>query len=297
MKQNIQMPRKNILLLFLLMAGWAQAQQDPNYTLYKYNMNILNPAYAGVSDQYELNFSIRRQWVSIEDAPATQTLTFALPAFEKNFGLGLSVVHNEVFVTEETDIAIDFSYYISLTEKEKLYFGLKAGGSFLNIDLVSLDIINDPLFSENVNRFNPIVGVGVYLKGERYYITVSTPNLIRGERYESGTTRQEGKDLSHFYAGAGYRFKLSENIDLTPSLFGRFVEKTRTTVDLGATADFYDIVELGATYRIDSSVFGTLLFKLADWVDFGYAYEYGTTDIGNTSDGSHEFLLRFRLNK
>ena len=42
---------KKLILIFLtvLIAQQISAQQDPQYTQYMYNMNIINPAYAGIS--------------------------------------------------------------------------------------------------------------------------------------------------------------------------------------------------------------------------------------------------------
>ena len=43
---------KYIKILSLLLVGFTAttlvAQQDPNFTLYNFNMNIINPAYAGI---------------------------------------------------------------------------------------------------------------------------------------------------------------------------------------------------------------------------------------------------------
>ena len=73
------------------------------------------------------------------------------------------------YVLKQTDVYIDYSYRLQISDSTNLYFGLKAGGTFIDIDLNSLGIMNDPVFSENVNRFNPNVGLGFYLKGEKYY--------------------------------------------------------------------------------------------------------------------------------
>jgi hypothetical protein len=37
-----------VLILFIVLcASKVEAQQDPQYTQYMYNMNIINPAYSG----------------------------------------------------------------------------------------------------------------------------------------------------------------------------------------------------------------------------------------------------------
>ena len=37
----------------------AQAQQDPHYTQYMYNMNVINPAYAGSKENLSLGLLFR----------------------------------------------------------------------------------------------------------------------------------------------------------------------------------------------------------------------------------------------
>ncbi|MDU8886465.1 type IX secretion system membrane protein PorP/SprF [Yeosuana sp. MJ-SS3] len=54
-------------------------------------------------------------------------------------------------------------------------------------------------------------------------------------------------------------------------------------------------IGLGISYRLDESVSGLGLVKLANWIHFGYAYEATTTDVKDYSKGSHEVLLRFRF--
>ena len=43
--------KKTILVFLIMLTAWKiNAQQDPQYTQYMYNMNVINPAYAGSSD-------------------------------------------------------------------------------------------------------------------------------------------------------------------------------------------------------------------------------------------------------
>ena len=44
------MKKTILVILILLTASEIYAQQDPQYTQYMYNMNVINPAYAGSSD-------------------------------------------------------------------------------------------------------------------------------------------------------------------------------------------------------------------------------------------------------
>ena len=44
------MKKRYLILLTFLYAFSSNAQQDPQYTQYMYNMNVINPAYAGSSE-------------------------------------------------------------------------------------------------------------------------------------------------------------------------------------------------------------------------------------------------------
>lgn len=71
------------LLLVILFASVSllevQAQQDPHYTQYMYNMSVMNPAYAGSKESLSMGLLYRKQWVDIEDAPTTGTFFWTQP--------------------------------------------------------------------------------------------------------------------------------------------------------------------------------------------------------------------------
>lgn len=287
--------KNSLIALVLLVVNLTNAQQDPTYTLYQYNMNVINPAYAGINDYTELNINFRSQWVNIDGSPETQSMSLGIPMTDK-VGLGLSIVNDNVFVLNETDLFIDFSYRVQISTNTNLYMGIKAGGAFININLNELGIMDDPVFTENVSRFNPNVGVGFLLKGEKYYINLAAPGLLKSKRYEKdGVVVTNATDKLHAYLGAGYTFDFKNDICLTPSLMTRFVSGAPISLDLTTTLDLHKIIEIGVSYRLDESVSGLGLVKLADWIHFGYAYEATTTDVKDYSKGSHEVLLRFRF--
>ncbi|MDH3382283.1 MAG: PorP/SprF family type IX secretion system membrane protein, partial [Flavobacteriaceae bacterium] len=172
--------KRHVFLIMGLVGAVGFAQQDPSFSLYQYNMSVVNPAYAGTSDQLELNLNFRKQWVGIEGSPQTQALNISSPINDR-VGLGLTFVNDKVFILKETDIYADFSYKLPINVDTDLFLGLKAGGSMINIDLISLGI-NDPLFSEDVSKFNPNLGMGAYLKGEKYFINLSVPGLLSSKR-------------------------------------------------------------------------------------------------------------------
>ena len=88
-------------LLALLGLAEASAQQDPHYTQYMYNMNVINPAYAGSKENLSIGLLYRKQWVDIDGAPSTGTFSGHSPV-GKNVGLGLSAITDQIGPVKET---------------------------------------------------------------------------------------------------------------------------------------------------------------------------------------------------
>jgi type IX secretion system PorP/SprF family membrane protein len=68
------------IILFILLGTFSgNAQQDPQYTQYMYNTEVVNPAYAGSREALAFGLLLRTQWVGLEGAPKTGTFTVSSP--------------------------------------------------------------------------------------------------------------------------------------------------------------------------------------------------------------------------
>ena len=201
-----------------------------------------------------------------------------------------------MFVLNETDIFADFSYRLQLEEKLDLFLGLKVGGAAVNIDLAGIGLDNDLLFSENVSVFNPNIGIGAYLRGERYFINISAPALLKTGRYEKGSgIVTQATDKMQFFMGAGYHLPLTRDVTFTPSFLTWMVSEVPFSMDINGTFDLYEVLELGVSYRLRESVSTLVFFKMANSVRIGYAYDASLTPVSNYRRGNHELILRLPI--
>ena len=283
-------------IVAFLLVGTMYAQQETNYSLYKYTMNVINPAYAGADGNTSFATNLRSQWAGVQDAPETQSFFFATP-LGKRVGLGVSVVSDQTFIEKQTNYSIDFSYMLPMNEKTKLFLGLKAGGGTYDIQEDNLrtspEVFTvDPAVGDIDNGFNPNFGVGAYLSNDKYFVSLSSPSILSTDSVDkdSGIVSY-ATNSAHIYLSGGYNFKLSENTEFRPSTLIRYVDGS----DITAAFRFMDKFELGVAYRTDQAVTGLLMLNLADWVDLGYAYDSSTrSEITGISNGTHEIF--FRLN-
>ncbi len=271
-----------------------RAQQDPQYTQYMYNMNVVNPAYAGSFDGIAIGALYRSQWVGLDGAPNTGTLSISSPV-GKNVGLGLSFISDEIGPVRETNVYADFSYTLQLGGDHRLALGVKAGATFLDVGLVNLDVIdpNDPFLEENIDTVNPNVGAGAYLyKPDTYYVSVSMPNMLNSVHIDQNGTKI-GSDTQHLFVAAGYVFHLSDNFALKPHGMMKMAFDSPVSFDVNANLFMYNIVEIGAGYRLDDSFSAMVNFMVAPNLRIGYAYDSITSDLDVTTSASHEIFINF----
>lgn len=291
--------KKIIIIVFIFsFAQVIYAQQESLFSFYREHLNLVNPAFVGVDQSTQLMTSLREQWTGIEEAPSTQALSFMTP-LGKKLSIGLSYVHDRVFIEKQSFIAIDFSYQVTLNEKLDLFMGIKAGGNNYEVNTTGLqtyNIIADPALAP-ISRFNPNFGVGFYLKHDKYYVSLSTPRLLNTERAKN----EDGfatvaTDRAHFYLSTGYNFELNNRWSLLPSTMVRYVNGSPFSIDFTLSASLADSFFLGTTYRTDQTLVFLTKIKLQQRMYLGYAYEYITQkELLGRANGSSEFFLQFKF--
>ncbi len=282
-----------IIIFFIGLTGYSQ--QDAQYTQYMYNTSLFNPAYVGSEDFLKISGVYRSQWVGLDGAPETFSLSLN-DRIGKNVGIGGSIISDKVGPSNETIINADFSYTINF-ENTALAFGLKASANILNVDFSQLTGSDtDMEFEENVDdRFTPNVGAGVYFYSDKYYVGLSVPQLLETSHYERNELRETylAKERFHTYFMGGYVFNLNENLKLKPAYLLKVTDGAPLQLDLSANFLLLDRFTLGASYRLNSAVSALAGFQVFNNVFVGYSYDADTTELRSYNSGSHEIVLRF----
>lgn len=289
-----------IVVLFLVFNTTnSSAQQDPQYTNYMFNTLSVNSAYAGSREHLSIVALHRTQWVGIDGAPQTQSLTVDSP-IGKNVGLGVSFVQDKLGPSREVYADLNASYTIRIDEGSRLSFGLKGGGRWLNVDLYD-GFQNNPDVESINNKFLPTLGAGIYWRNNTTYVGLSIPNFLTKEHYRldrdtfSSTNFEVSAERLHYFLIAGKVFDLSSSVKFKPAFLGKFVSGSPAIVDLSANFLIQDNFRLGVAYRWDDSVSGLLGLQLSPKLLLGYAYDLTTTRLGDYNSGTHEIMLRFDL--
>ena len=294
------MKKYSFLSIIILLSFKLSAQQTAMYTQYMFNGLIINPAYAGSREVINLTALHRNQWYNVNGAPQTYTFSADAPIINDKVGIGLSIVHDRIGVTQNTDIAGYYSYRIKFSDDQVLSLGLSAIFTQYVADLNTLNLSpdgakgNDDAFNSRVNMQLPNFGAGAYYYTKKFYIGVSVPTFLSNRLNNKilGPSNIFARQFQHIFFTAGYVFDLSSDVKLKPSVLYKAVSGAPMGLDINASIWFYDVVCFGVSYRSFDSVDFLFELQLTPQFRLGYAYDRSLNYRFNQT-GSHEFMLNY----
>jgi len=287
-----------ILGFCMLLAGSPlKAQQEPMYSQYMFNMLNLNPAYAGNYGGDNVTLLYRMQWVGVDGAPKTGTLSWDRRNVDSNVGYGLQLYNDRLGIESTTGIQGFYSYKLKLSYST-LTFGLSGGT--LNYraaySKATTTNPNDPLFDRDINIILPTVGFGLLFNAERMYIGFSMPALLK-TKVDINNTLHSTSANNHYFLTGGYIFDVSEGIKLKPSILVKAVRGSAPAFDINMNAWFQNNLGFGISYRPNDALVGMFEIQLSPKLRLGYAYDYTISSLKTYNvGGSHELMLRYEFN-
>lgn len=290
--------RRIVFVMVLFIASkTALSQQEAMYTQYMFNTLAINPAYAGSRNVVSATALLRSQWAGIEGAPETQTFTIDAPINSKKIGLGFQLFNDKLGKSSNTGAVASYAYRIRM-DKASLSFGLQGSISQFNsnYNTVELDpsgLSVDPAFTNNDRKTMYNFGTGVYYNSDRFYIGLSSPELINN--ILPGSATGQNRETFHVFFMSGYVFTLNNTFKLKPSILLKGVSGAPLEADLNSSLWIKDVISVGAQYRTNADVSGLLEIQVTPQIRFGYAYDHSTTPLSSYNSGSHEVMLRYEF--
>lgn len=292
-------------LFFVLAGEKATAQQNARYSQYMFNGLLLNPAYAGSTGNANVSAFYRTQWVGLDGSPTSITLSgHGALGDGDQVGVGGFLEYDDIGLHNTWRIFGTYAYHLKIGNG-KLGIGLQAGGSLFNADLSEAQTTatpgnDDPVFQNDLSRFLPNFGVGLYYHTEYFYLGVSVPQLLTNNlKSNESSISLVGREYRHYFFTTGVVLELSESFKVIPSALVKMVPvNSPTQVDLNVNLMIKDAFWIGSSIRLSEEVEPESLdflagFQLKNGLRIGYAYDLTLTDLADFNSGSHEIGVGF----
>jgi type IX secretion system PorP/SprF family membrane protein len=326
------MKKTTTILFCLLLFTSAFAQQKPHYTQYILNNYILNPALSGIENYTDLKISGRDQWSGLNGAPQTFYLSIHAPIGKQDYkttstsysvpgenprgnqywqnyeasaphhGVGLSIVNDKTGNISRFNANVSYAYHLGLSPTMNLAAGFAAGIGKISYDRSKATPTSgaDPVLGNNnaiFTKISPDLSAGLWLYTGDYFVGVSAQQIIPQKLQTNAADNNEGKLLPHFFATAGYRFLLSEDINAIPSFMLKYIPGSPTPpqADVNIKLQYRDLLWVGGSYRVDNGFAAMLGLNVGNTFNIGYAYDFTVTPINTASHGTHEVIIGFLL--
>jgi type IX secretion system PorP/SprF family membrane protein len=293
------------ILFFAGMTIQAAAQQRPIQSLYMFDPLTINPAYAGTHVQLSGTAIYRNQWVNFDGAPKTFTGSIHSGFRKAKVGVGILFGNDQIGVHSDNSLYGIYSYKLKLSQRQGggyLSFGLQAGFNSLKSDYFKTNP-RDGTEIGAISKFNWNFGTGVFYRNRNAYAGLSVPYIVHNKvigltGIGSDTVQSitpNGKQQRYYYLIGGISKELSPIVKWMPSALIRIQQNAPVSFDINSMFILYNVVGLGASYRLNDSIIGLFELQINENFHVGYAYDITTSDIRQYSNGSHEIMINYRI--
>jgi len=293
---------RGVVILFAVATSGHQAiaQQDPIFTQFMFNQQVINPAYAGIWDKVGFHALVRKQWAGIQKSPLTEIVSFHTPLKRRSVGLGLNIIGDQFSREKRLSFFGDYAFEVLLTPDVRMRLGVKFG--FMNYQnplteyKLYPDGLYDPAFGEDVDiKTLPNFGVGTFIYSEKFYISLAFPKLIQNTFKANFENYSSFAEIRSVYLSGGYVFGMKSFIKFKPTALIRATFGVPVQAELAGNILINEKLWFGLMYRT-----GSAMCVLAQWafennLRIGYAMDFSFSDIYKYQNGTYEVTLSYDI--
>lgn len=300
---------KNRIIQFIILAliipalySKSYGQSEPILTQYMFNMQPVNPAYAGMWEKIGFSTLVRKQWAGINRSPLTQVVSFHSPTNNEKVGVGLNVTNDHYGLENRLDIFGDYAYEVAVTPQTRLRLGLKVGVINYKNPLTQYQLYPDgqydEAFAEDVDlRFMPNFGIGAFLYDEYYYVGLSIPKMIENDYKANINNFNVQAQVQTVYLTAGYVFRMIQYnfLIVKPTAMLVYNRGLPLNYDLGINFMLREKLWLGVMNRSGNAISFVSQWIMDNNLRLGFAMDLTYNEIFPYQYGTYEITLGFDM--
>jgi len=302
--------RSIYLIISVFMMLWAvhsaRGQQMPQYSQYTFNDYMINPAVAGTHNYLQVRAFSRMQWLGIDGAPQTYSISAYGPTKDQPMGYGGYIYGDYTGPTSKLVFKGSYAYNIPINSSIRISGGISLGGIQYKVDGTQLDTKDylgqpDPVIDGAVrSQFIPDASAGIYVYSTYFFAGISAHQLLGSELTKIAPDAPETKGINrlkqHFYLSGGYNFILNRDILIQPSLLVRGMFPATPQLEVTVRGIYQRIVWGGISFRTSDAVSVMGGYNHENRWYFGLSYDITYSQLRQYSRGTIEVMFGLKFN-
>lgn len=294
-----------VAVAFALLAKVGLAQESlPFYQQYLISDKVLiNPSYAGSTDDIVVKMSYHKQWSDFDLSPNTQTFVAHANIVDR-VGVGAYFFKDENGPVAAQGINLQAAYHIPLGDDENRSENQFSFGTGLSMWSQSYDWRrirpenpNDPLVYGDPSIFLPYLNLGASFTYKGFFGGISITDIPLSNN--TPIVNQIEPSPSWYYFNLGYDWKFNGGISIEPSILMNINTNSERHLDANLLLKYSNEsskIAAGVSYRQDLDENGAQALTVSPLVkadfgrfNFGFSYNIGLSDIATY--GGDGFLI------
>ena len=290
-----------IPILFLLATKLFGQEIDlPQYINHMAdNPFLISPAYAGIGSGLQVRLNGVSQWIGVENAPDTQSLSLEARLAER-FGGGLTMFNDQNGFTSQKGVRLSLASHLTLSNVYDSFLSFGLSYSFIQFGIdTSENNTPQPVPDRVLNSSN--FDISMLYRFDRFAFSANVVNLLdkNVEDFSTG----EPRVLRRYSVYTNYNHRINRDTELEPSAFVEYFEASkRSRTDLNVKLRkriFNGYVWGGLSYTFLNDQFFTPnaiapLFGIKkDKFYVSYGFSITVNEIVGFNNGTHMITLGF----
>ncbi|WP_435262335.1 PorP/SprF family type IX secretion system membrane protein [Tenacibaculum sp. nBUS_03] len=279
----------------------AQEVELPQYVSHLAdNPFLISPTYAGIGSGLQIRLNGVSQWIGVEGAPDTQSVTIEARLADR-FGGGLTIFNDKNGFTSQQGAKLSLASHLTLSDFHDSFLSFSLSYSYTQFGIdTSQNNGSQSLPTRSVGNSN--FDVGMLYRYERFSIAANVANLL--DKKVRDFNSSEPKVLRKYTIYSSLIFdKISRNFELEPSAlveYREFDKRSRTDLNIKARKgirDGYVWAGLSYTFLNDQFFVPNAIAPLFGLKKSNFYASYGfSINVNKTQDfnyGTHMITIGF----
>ncbi|CAL2094004.1 Type IX secretion system PorP/SprF family membrane protein [Tenacibaculum sp. 190524A05c] len=288
------------ILFFLVTKLFGQEVDLPQYVNHMAdNPFLISPAYAGIGSGLQVRLNGVSQWIGVEDAPDTQSLTVEARLAER-FGGGLTMFNDQNGFTTQRGARLSLASHLILSDVYDSFLSFGLSYSFIQFGIdTSENNTNQPLPDRVLNTSN--FDISMLYRFGRFAISGNVVNLL--DKNVDDFRTGEPRVLRRYSVYTNYNYRINRDTELEPSAFVEYFEasqRSRTDVNVKLRKRIFNgYVWGGLSYTFLNDQFfkpnaiAPLFGLKKDKFYVSYGFSITVNEIVGFNNGTHMITLGF----